>query len=210
LSSSRSAYETLARVWDLRGVQSRGQCWLTTQLAVRVAAIAGSAHAATCGDAAAGYWLHDVGLLGVSDDVLGRADSANPIDQMALRRHPEVGAGLLAGLSGRCGCAVAVIRHHHEQWDGGGYPDGLSGPAIPEAARVFAVAAAVAETGGGSPEPLHAAAGNRLDPRIAHAVIDSYAEIWQDGLLRLSPRVPPLVAIAPWSTRSRRRRELAG
>jgi putative two-component system response regulator len=85
--------------------------------------------------------LHDVGKLGIPPALLARRGRINP-DQMALvRTHAAIGAELLAqsGLP-HLQMIVDVARHHHERWDGSGYPDGIAGQAIPEAARIVALA----------------------------------------------------------------------
>ena len=86
-----------------------------------------------------GFLLHDVGKLAVPDAVLfkpGRLDE----DEFALvARHPVIGLEILRDVD-FLGEGRLVVRHHHERWDGRGYPDGLRGEEIPLVARVFAVA----------------------------------------------------------------------
>jgi putative two-component system response regulator len=85
--------------------------------------------------------LHDVGKLGIPIAILAKRGRINP-DQMSLvRTHAAIGAELLSqsGLP-QIQMAVDIARHHHEWWDGSGYPDGIAGRAIPEAARIVALA----------------------------------------------------------------------
>jgi response regulator RpfG family c-di-GMP phosphodiesterase len=85
--------------------------------------------------------LHDVGKIGVPDAVLLKPASLSPLEHAAMQRHAQIGYKLLARSdSGPWGEAPAIAMGHHEWWEGGGYPLGLSGDQIPEAARIAAVA----------------------------------------------------------------------
>ena len=85
--------------------------------------------------------LHDVGKIAVPDRVLLKEGALDAEERTAMRQHAEDGARILAGsrfeLLRR---AEEIARHHHERWDGAGYPCGLAGEAIPLAARIAAVA----------------------------------------------------------------------
>ncbi len=88
---------------------------------------------------AAGALLHDVGKIGIPDAVLHKPGRLSSEEFAVIQEHPTRGDTMLgASFSGRGECAV--IRHHHERWDGTGYPDGLAGEAIPLEARIAAVA----------------------------------------------------------------------
>ncbi len=86
-----------------------------------------------------GFLLHDVGKVAVPDAILYKPAALTTEERALMARHPVVGAQILHGIA-FLGEAEAVVRHHHERWDGAGYPDGLAGTAIPLAARMFAVA----------------------------------------------------------------------
>ncbi len=83
--------------------------------------------------------LHDIGKLGVPDSVLNQRHQLSDSEWSLIRRHPHLGADIVANIGQLHGIAPD-IRHHHERWDGGGYPDGLKGDDIPVKARVIAVA----------------------------------------------------------------------
>ncbi|HEY9722344.1 MAG TPA: HD domain-containing phosphohydrolase, partial [Oscillatoriaceae cyanobacterium] len=78
--------------------------------------------------------LHDLGLMGLPLRVSGRAGPLWPAEAAEVRRHPELAAEILGRFKQLAGL-VPAVRHHHERWDGEGYPDGLAGQAIPLAAR---------------------------------------------------------------------------
>jgi HD-GYP domain-containing protein (c-di-GMP phosphodiesterase class II) len=88
---------------------------------------------------AQGGLLHDIGKIGVPEPVLRKRGALDAGEWSVMRRHPLIGAQIVAPFECLAGAAV-VIRHHHERWDGSGYPDGLVGAAIPLGARVVAVA----------------------------------------------------------------------
>jgi response regulator RpfG family c-di-GMP phosphodiesterase len=84
-------------------------------------------------------FLHDLGKVGVPTDLLLRAGALEPAERLLVERHPVIGAHLLKPLDLPSIVSVTV-RHHHEWWDGSGYPDGLAGEEIPFEARIVAVA----------------------------------------------------------------------
>jgi putative nucleotidyltransferase with HDIG domain len=84
-------------------------------------------------------FLHDLGKVGVPTDLLLRAGALDPSERAVVERHPLIGAHLLAPLGLPCEISQA-IRHHHEWWDGTGYPDGVAGEEIPLDARIISIA----------------------------------------------------------------------
>ncbi|HTO12976.1 MAG TPA: HD-GYP domain-containing protein [Candidatus Binatia bacterium] len=83
--------------------------------------------------------LHDIGKIGVPEAVLRKRAGLAPDEWALMRQHPVIGAQIVAPFEFFAGGSL-VIRHHHERWDGTGYPDGLAATAIPLGARVVAVA----------------------------------------------------------------------
>src|SRR5213595_3480228 len=86
-----------------------------------------------------GFLLHDVGKVAVPDAILFKPEPLNDAERAVMEKHAEIGWEILREIE-FLGEAKLVVRHHHERWDGGGYPDSLAGEDIPAAARVFAVA----------------------------------------------------------------------
>ena len=130
--------------------------------------------------------LRDVGNIGVSDGVLNKPGPLMDAERELIRVHVQVGHDLLDEIA-LLQPVADVIRHHHERYDGSGYPDGLRGDAIPLAARIVAVVDAYgAMLGSRSYRPaltteqacqeLRQGAGTQFDPRVVHAflaVLDS-------------------------------------
>jgi putative two-component system response regulator len=83
--------------------------------------------------------LHDVGKIGIDDAILNKPSRLSEEEYVAIRRHPELGDYVLRPISFFADIRKAV-RHHHERWDGQGYPDGLSGEDIPLDARILCIA----------------------------------------------------------------------
>jgi diguanylate cyclase (GGDEF)-like protein len=117
--------------------------------------------------------LHDVGKIGVSDGVVVATEPLTPAQEGELRRHPEIGERMLAG--SRLASIAPWVLHHHERFDGGGYPAGLSGEQIPLEARILAVANVFDRLASGGPArfpmpvadvmtELERRSGSELDP----------------------------------------------
>ena len=134
--------------------------------------------------------LHDIGKLGIPDAILLKPDALDRDEWQEIRRHPEIGARILehANLAD----IARWVRAHHERVDGGGYPAGLAGDAIPAEARVLAVADAYeamtadrpyrASIGPEAAEAeLRRAAGSQFDAEIVQALIAALAD-GDDGL----------------------------
>jgi putative nucleotidyltransferase with HDIG domain len=83
--------------------------------------------------------LHDLGKIGVRDDILNKPGPLSEEEWEIMRRHPDIGADMIAQHSALEEVAP-LVRHHHERWDGTGYPAGLKGEVIPFGARILAVA----------------------------------------------------------------------
>ncbi|MGE4291459.1 MAG: HD-GYP domain-containing protein [Desulfovibrio sp.] len=85
--------------------------------------------------------LHDVGKIGLPDAVLFKPGPLDAAEWTLLKRHPEIGADIVRPVRALCDCGVReMILHHHERFDGTGYPHGLRGTEIPLGARIIAVA----------------------------------------------------------------------
>jgi cyclic di-GMP phosphodiesterase len=129
-----------------------------------------------------GFLLHDIGKLSVPDAVLKKPGPLTAGEWTLMRRHPEAGARILDAIP-FLDRAVDVVLHHHERWDGRGYPSGLEADGIPLWARIFAVADTVDAITSNRPyragRPLEdavdevvARAGTQFDPDCAHAMAD--------------------------------------
>jgi diguanylate cyclase (GGDEF)-like protein len=127
--------------------------------------------------------VYDIGKVGIPVEVLNRRGALDDDELEAIRRHPEVGKRLLESTM-RLNALLPVVLHHHERWDGSGYPGGLAGESIPFAARVIAVCDAwqamttdrpyrPALTRENALAELRAGAGTQFDPRLVEAFLES-------------------------------------
>jgi len=86
-----------------------------------------------------GAYLHDTGKISTPDAILMKPGRLDPDEWAVMQRHPVIGYEMLAQIPSLPPATLSVVLHHHERWNGSGYPHGLSGTEIPLAARVFAV-----------------------------------------------------------------------
>ena len=132
-------------------------------------------------------WLHDIGKIGVSERILLKPGKLTPHEYVTIKRHPRFGASLLAEVEFPWD-VLAVIRHHHERFDGKGYPDGLREGDIPLGARILAVADAFEVMTSHRPyrrarsdrtalAEIRAQAGSQFDPEI----VAPFARAWEAG-----------------------------
>lgn len=85
--------------------------------------------------------MHDVGKIGIPDAILCKPGRLSREEVEIMKRHTTIGANMLRGSSSPVlQLAAELAQHHHERWDGGGYPQGIAGEAIPEGARILAIA----------------------------------------------------------------------
>lgn len=122
-------------------------------------------------------WLHDIGLVGVPRQLIKRweesPDALTKAESAVLEQHPVLGEELV-GFVHPLKDVGAVIRAHHERFDGTGYPDGLSGTRIPWLGRLLAVAVAYAESklgGPGTVEAMKQGRGSAFDPEAVRAFL---------------------------------------
>jgi putative nucleotidyltransferase with HDIG domain len=86
--------------------------------------------------------LHDIGKIGIEDTILRKQARLEPDEALRMQKHPVIGVDMLKGID-FLDPVLPLIRHHHERWDGNGYPDELRADEIPLGARILAVADAV-------------------------------------------------------------------
>jgi HD-GYP domain-containing protein (c-di-GMP phosphodiesterase class II) len=83
-------------------------------------------------------YLHDIGKIGVRDSILNKPGPLTAAEYEIVKKHPAIGDSIVSEL-GLSPEERSIIRHHHERWDGAGYPDGLAGNDIPLLARIVSV-----------------------------------------------------------------------
>ncbi len=133
-----SVVGVLADAMEVKDPYTKGHCDLVARYSRLTAAKLAEADPKLRSVCCYGGLLHDVGKIGVSDGVLNKPGQLTPEEWSLMQSHVRIGRDLLAKVPALDG-VVDVILHHHERWDGGGYPDGLRGDAIPLASRIVGV-----------------------------------------------------------------------
>ncbi|MGH2806821.1 MAG: HD-GYP domain-containing protein [Actinomycetota bacterium] len=140
--SAMSAARALASALELKDTYTGGHAERVASLAMRLSKRAVLPGALPEEPLEAAFLLHDVGKIGIPEMILNKPGGLTEAERRVLQTHPILGERIVAPL-GFPPVVRAVIRHHHERWDGLGYPDRLSGEDIPPAARLFAIADAI-------------------------------------------------------------------
>jgi putative two-component system response regulator len=134
MDAAHAAVAALANAVEAKDPLTERHCQRLANLAARVGADAGL-DLAGLEDVAYGALLHDVGKIGVPESILSKPGPLDDDEWQLMRRHPEIGERICRPLNASQRFAP-IVRHHHERWDGRGYPDGLRGEAIPLGARI--------------------------------------------------------------------------
>src|ERR1035437_1020926 len=181
---------TLSTAIEARNLETGEHCRQLGLLSERMAAVLGLDESQQMTIRIGGY-LHDIGKIGIADAVLLKPGRLTDDETAEMRRHSEIGAAILEVHDAMADIAQ-IVRHHHERWDGGGYPDALVGSGIPLGGRIIAVADAFsAMTSDRVYRPampverawaeLRAHSGTQFDPRI----VDVFEQVVdEEGRLR--------------------------
>lgn len=138
-SSSALLESLLGMAWvvEARDPYTGGHLWRVSRYAALLCERAGTSRT-VCARVSIGAFLHDLGKVGIPDAVLRKPSALDEEERAVIQTHPELGARLLAGHP-LAHWAADAVRSHHERPDGHGYPQGLSGEAIPHAALVVGI-----------------------------------------------------------------------
>jgi putative two-component system response regulator len=137
LERAESVITTLGLTIEARDPYTAGHCERLARYAVDLGTALGIDQT-TLKALRLGGFLHDLGKIAVPDRILLKNGPLDAEEQAVIRTHPIIGADLVQQLHTLDGVRP-IIRHHHERFDGSGYPDGLAGEAIPVGARIMAV-----------------------------------------------------------------------
>jgi putative two-component system response regulator len=129
---------TLSTAIEARNLETGEHCRQLGVLSERMAAVLGLNGRQQMTIRIGGY-LHDIGKIGIADAVLLKPGPLTDAEMTEMRRHSEIGAAILEVHDAMADIAQ-IVRHHHERWDGQGYPDSLAGTQIPLGGRIIAVA----------------------------------------------------------------------
>jgi two-component system cell cycle response regulator len=172
--------QSLMWLLDLRDRSIFTHCAEVSDLAGAMARDLGESEAAIFATTTAAL-LHDLGKIALPDGLLSKAGPLTPAERGLIRQHPALGAQILE-VSPFLHHLMPAVQHHHENWDGSGYPDGLAGENIPRAARIIRVAEAYQAMTTDRPYQRHRSgeeartellrcAGTHFDPAIVEAAL---------------------------------------
>ena len=133
-----STIETLAMAIDAKDQITHGHIRRVQRLAVGLAKTVGVTDELQIRAIEAAALLHDMGKLAIPEFILNKPGRLTPNEFDVMKQHANIGADILGSIQFPYP-VVPIVRHHHESWDGSGYPDGLKGVAIPLGARVLSV-----------------------------------------------------------------------
>ena len=179
MEAAHAVVTSLANAVEAKDAPTEHHCQRLAHLATRVAGRVGLPDAEL--DAVAyGALLHDVGKIGIPEAILTKPGPLDEDEWNVMRRHPEIGERICAPLAAFAAFGP-IIRHHHERWDGTGYPDGLRGDGIPMGARVVAVV-----------DAFDAMTHDR-PYRAARSVVDALGELVRLAGRQFDPELVPLL-----------------
>jgi putative nucleotidyltransferase with HDIG domain len=203
-TTSFASIEALARAIDARDPYTYGHSARVARLSFEIADEIGlpADQLIALGRASL---LHDIGKIGVEDRVLRKPGPLDKRETAAMREHPVIGFEMLKGLH-FLESSLEGVRHHHEHWDGSGYPDGVKGENIPLAVRILTVADAldaltsdrpyrVAMSFRAAVRTIEAGAGYQFDPAVIRALRSRSAAIAALLTVMGKPRAMPLEAL---------------
>jgi putative nucleotidyltransferase with HDIG domain len=177
--------EGWARALEFRDKETKGHSQRVTELTMQIARVMGISEAEEA-HIYRGALLHDIGKMGIPDNILLKPGKLNEEEWKIMRKHPVLGFELLAPVN-FLRPAVDIPYCHHEKWDGTGYPRGLKGEQIPLPARIFALVdiydALISDRPYRSALPkkkvlehIQSLAGNHLDPQVVKVFFDMHKE----------------------------------
>jgi putative two-component system response regulator len=181
MDAAHAAVAALANAVEAKDPLTERHCQRLANLAARVGAEAGL-DLPTLEAVAYGALLHDVGKIGVPESILSKPGPLDEWEWDLMRRHPEIGERICRPLDTSQRFAP-IVRHHHERWDGRGYPDRLRGEAIPLGARIV-----------GLVDAFDAMTHDR-PYRHALPVADAVSELWLEAGQQFDRALIPLLIV---------------
>ncbi len=176
-----STIKTLSETIDAKSHWTRGHSERVTAIALRLGVKMGFRED-RLRDFEIGGLLHDIGKIGTYEDILNKPGKLTAEENKQLRKHPIKGAEILSNIR-QFEHIIPIVRHHHEFYDGTGYPDGLKGEAIPLEARILTVADTVDAMASDRPyrkglpmdvifDELRRFSGKQFDPEVVRAFLE--------------------------------------
>ena len=141
--------------------------------------------------------LHDIGKIGVPDAILHKESGISDNEFAAIKKHPEIGTNILKAV-GSFKDLVPIVYHHHERFDGLGYPKGIYGEQIPLYSRIISIADSFDAMTSNRPYrkalriesalmEIELNGGKQFDPSISHVFTDRFVDIFDEAYRNIEP-----------------------
>lgn len=197
-----STLENLMTALDLRDVETFGHSQTVAKYTQVLAALIGLIGAEELDCLRRGALLHDIGKIAIPDAILKKPGPLTPAEWEKVRFHPALGHGLIKEIK-MVRVVGNVILHHHERFDGTGYPHGLQGDRIPLEARLFALADALDAITAHRPyrkardfryaqREIVRHSGTQFDPRLVEAFLRVKPERWEKIRFETTSHIPSI------------------
>jgi putative nucleotidyltransferase with HDIG domain len=181
---------SLAAAVDAKDSYTRGHSDKVATYSTMIAQRLGLSHEQLTALEMAAY-LHDIGKIGIPEAILLKPDRLTDEQMTQMRHHPLIGANILKPVAFPW-AITPIVRHHHEYWDGKGYPAGLQGEEIPLLARILCVADSYEAMTADRPyragrsaadaiEELRRCSGTQFDPRVVDTMVAAIEELEVGG-----------------------------
>ena len=189
----------MASVLDTRDTETQGHSMRVVSFTLKLAELMQISDKNTLKIYEYGALLHDIGKIGIPDAILRKPGNLTDAEWQIMKKHPTIGYNLLRRIK-FLETAAQIILHHHEAFDGSGYPDGLSGENIPLGARIFNVADAIDAITSDRPYqkalPFKTAAaelkkhsGQQFDPQIIAIFEKAGVDFWEKEKQKIEERI---------------------
>lgn len=193
-NASEKTLEALVAALDAREHETHAHSWRVREYTLRLARALG-VDTASLADIGRGAMLHDIGKIGVSDNILLKPGKLTEVEWVEMRKHPQIGYWILDGIHG-LEPGSEIVLAHQEKFDGMGYPRGLKGEEIPLGARIFAVIDCFdaitsdrpyrkASTYEEARAEIERCSGTQFDPLIAQYFLNVPPQEWVEIRIRL-------------------------
>jgi putative two-component system response regulator len=189
----------MATVLDTRDTETQGHSLRVVSFTLKLAELMQITDKTTLKIYEYGALLHDIGKIGIPDAILRKPEDLTAAEWQIMKKHPTIGYNLLRRIK-FLETSAQIVLHHHEAFDGSGYPDGLSGDNIPMGARIFNIADAIDAITSDRPYqkalPFKTAAselkkhsGQQFDPQIVAIFEKTGVNFWEEEKLKIDERI---------------------
>jgi putative nucleotidyltransferase with HDIG domain len=184
---------------DTRDTETQGHSLRVVHFTLKLAELMGIHDKDTLKIYEYGALLHDIGKIGIPDAILRKPDKLNNDEWRVMKSHPTIGYNVLRRIK-FLEPAAQIVLHHHEAFDGGGYPNGLSGDNIPLGAKIFNIADAIDTITSDRPykkalsfeiaaSELKKHSGQQFDPQIIEIFEKAGVDFWVQKKLKIEERL---------------------